>query len=54
MNPAAIWHDVSSVIFPPRCLGCSKILNPSEKKIFAQFAKQWSILLKGPFVRFVA
>jgi ComF family protein len=34
MNLAEILRDISSVIFPPQCLGCAEILNPGENRIF--------------------
>lgn len=34
MNLAEVLQDISSVIFPPRCLGCSEILHPEDNRIF--------------------
>lgn len=40
MSFASILHDISSVLFPPRCLGCSEIIAPAEDRIFCDACAQ--------------
>ncbi|MGB5218102.1 MAG: ComF family protein [Smithella sp.] len=34
MSLAEVLHDVSAVIFPPQCLGCSEIIDQGDGRIF--------------------
>lgn len=34
MSWAALFNDVSDVIYPPKCLGCDEILRPQSEKYF--------------------
>lgn len=42
MNLVEVLHDISSVIFPPQCLGCAEILIPGDNRIFC-FACQTKV-----------
>lgn len=47
MNIAAILHDISTVVFPPQCPGCSEILDSPEKIFFCAKCQDKAHFIQG-------